>query len=344
MDTLQKTLASTILIIFFLGLSGFLAYTQGAQAVQERMTTAAPLQTTNHIITPTAEMNMVSHTEYWSGETGMIAVRLVDSQGNPISVTNCTASILDPSNNYIIDTALMSSSTFPGNFYYNFTVPATEGVYQYSSTCNWAPNKQQTASSSFHVSPALNLEKVINTSINTNNALLVNLTSQTLNIYNDTQYIRSNMLTEATFNTSITNTNAQFTTLQNNVSQLMQYCSNPQTSTSTLCAYLQNINTTIAGTITNTALLEEINLTTHNTYNYMTTTLFNKVNDVFNLANDINNTITQTQNTVNNINTTTTQTQNTINNVNTTTTNINNDTQAILDQLNNQVTMTVSSG
>jgi hypothetical protein len=348
LGTIQKILIFTILGVFLIGGAGYFVYSQGEDVVTTRMTQAAPYQAENHVITPEADMKMISHTEYWSGETGKIAVRLVDNTGNPISVNNCTTSILYPGETAFVTDGLMTSSGFTGNHYYDFTVPTTEGVYEYSSTCNWGVNKAQTVASSFHVSPALNTQKVINATSATNNALLINLTTKAVAIYNDTQYIRSNMITQTSIDNAVaginSSMNTQFTQLQTNISQLMSFCGNPQTSGSALCAYLSNINTSVAGIATNNAILSEINATTHTTYTYMTTTLFNKVNDVFGLATSINNTVTAVQATVNTINTTTTNTQNTVNTINGTVNGISADTQAILDRMNNATQMTISSG
>jgi hypothetical protein len=351
MEPIQKILTISILSIFLIGLLGFTAYSQGETEITKRMLTAQPYQTPNHVITPEVDMKMISHTEYWSGETGKIAVRLVDNNGNPITVTSCNATIKYPDTTPFVTAATMTSSTITGNHYYDFTVPTTEGVYEYSVTCYWNPNKEQTTASSFHVSPALNMQKVINSTLaqqtitlNGINTTLASVNTKVTNIYNDTQYIRTNMLTEAAFAGNMTQITNEFNTLQTNVSQLFNYCGNPQTTNSPLCTYLASINTTLAGTTTSNALLSEINATTHSTYTYMTTTLFNKVNDVFGLATDINNTVTNTQNTVNNINSTTTNTQTTVNNINTTVGQTNTDVQYIKDLLNNQTLMTVSSG
>ena len=103
-------------------------------------------------------LSMVSHTEYRFSEPGQIISRLVDFQGNPVSVTNCTATILYPDKSYFVQDALMSASTnITGDHYYGFTTPAgPEGVYEYQSTCNYGPggNKQASVTNSFHLSSA----------------------------------------------------------------------------------------------------------------------------------------------------------------------------------------------
>jgi hypothetical protein len=101
---------------------------------------------------------MVSHTEYRYGEMGQIIVRLVDYQGDPISVTNCTVSILYPDKSFFIQGVLMlDSGNISGDHYYNFTTPSgLEGIYEYQATCNYPPNKQKSATNSFHLSSAFN--------------------------------------------------------------------------------------------------------------------------------------------------------------------------------------------
>ena len=103
-------------------------------------------------------LSMVSHTEYRFSEPGQIISRLVDFQGNPVSVTNCTATILYPDKSFFVQDALMSASTnITGDHYYGFTTPAgPEGVYEYQSTCNYGPGgtKQASVTNSFHLSSA----------------------------------------------------------------------------------------------------------------------------------------------------------------------------------------------
>lgn len=104
------------------------------------------------------QMFMVSHTEYRYSEVGQIIVRLVDFQDNPIAVNNCTVSILYPGKSFFVQDALMTATgNITGDHYYNFTTPnGPEGVYEYQATCNYNPNKQKTATNSFHLSSAFN--------------------------------------------------------------------------------------------------------------------------------------------------------------------------------------------
>lgn len=338
METANKILATAVLGIFILAAAGFFAYSQGETTTTQRLTAAAPYQTESHSIGADYDLKMVSHTEYWTGETGKIAVRLINAAGNPISVDYCNATIKYPDTTDFVSTAAMTVSTITGNHYYDFTVPSPEGVYEYAATCVWNSGaRSQTVSSSFHVSPALNTIKLLNTTINTNNLYLINLTQDVADVYNDTQYIRSNMIDENTYAANFTQINNQFNQLQNNITALYNYCGSPETASATICDYISEINNTLANSVDYTDVLSEINATTQNTYTYVTTTLYNRVNDVFNLATEINTTVT-------NIQATTTNTQNTVNNINNTITTIGAGTTEILTQLNNTVTMTISSG
>jgi hypothetical protein len=131
-----------VLTVFILG--GAIAVTQYAYGSQ--------------VIEKNENMYMISHTEYRYGEMGQIIVRLVDFQGDPIVVDNCTASILYPDKSFFAQDALMlDSENITGDHYYNFTTPnGPEGVYEYQATCNYAPSKTKTATNSFHLSSAFN--------------------------------------------------------------------------------------------------------------------------------------------------------------------------------------------
>jgi hypothetical protein len=113
----------------------------------------------SEVVEQNQNMFMVSHTEYRYGEAGQIIVRLVDFQGDAIAVTNCTVSILNPDKSFFIQDALMADTgNITGDHYYDFTTPAgPEGIYEYQATCNYAPNKQKSATNSFHLSSAFNI-------------------------------------------------------------------------------------------------------------------------------------------------------------------------------------------
>jgi len=255
---------------------------------------------------------IVSNTEYWSGETGQVVARFVNFKGDPITVNNCTADILYPNQTYFVQAALMSDSAIAGDHYYAFTVPATEGVYDYKVVCNYGtPNKQKTASKTFHVNPALNKIKILD---NINNTVVdiqgrvINLNTTLTSVYDDTQYLRTNFLTKTEFQNNMTVVNQKLDDIDTNLSILMQYCSNPQTNTSDLCALVHEINnriidlnTTISTEVTN--YLAEINATTHSTYDYLTGTLTTTINNILGITTETNTIVKQINNTVNTIDT-----------------------------------------
>jgi len=343
--TINKILAFSIITIFTIGLTGYLAYSTGDQTNQQRLQEAAPYQTSNNIIGEDFAMKMVSHTEYWTGETGRIAVRLINAAGTPITVDNCTADIVYPDNTAYTTLALMNTSLINGNHYLDFTVPTPEGVYEYSATCTWNSGaRTQTASSSFHVSPALNFQKTLNTTLNQMNNTLTNTYNQTLQIYNDTQHIRNNLVTAGDFQNNMTQIQNNYNTLQANISALYNYCGSTETTNAALCAYIQEINNTLTNAKDYTTELAEINTTTQNTYTHLTTTLATNINLLLGRTQDINATVHRLETNLASLNDTTIQTQTDIREVNQTLTNTQNTVENTYDLLNDTVTMTVSSG
>lgn len=282
---------------------------------------------------------MISHSEYLSGEAGQVIARLYDWQGDPIDVTNCTVDIMYPDKSYFVQDALTDDTyeLTTGTHFYNFVVPSTEGIYQYMVTCNYGANKQQSVANTFHVSPALNIIPTINSSIasltaqelqhyndlqanisvinsdllvitNGINDIKVNLTA----IYGDTQYIRNNMLTETLFTANITtvinNQNTmigQGNNILSNLTEIENFCGSAVTSGSTLCLWVDeintkvtDINTTVSGYV---AILSEINATTHSTYDYMTGTLASNINTLLSGIGRIETNTVQINTTVNEI-------------------------------------------
>src|SRR3989338_4591441 len=104
-------------------------------------------------------LRFISGTEYISGETGQVIVRLSDSNGNHITNAKCNASILYPDKSYfLVDYPLVSSSE-PGNYYAQFTTPTITGIYEETAKCSVVNKNKESflaISSSFHVSVALN--------------------------------------------------------------------------------------------------------------------------------------------------------------------------------------------
>ena len=124
-------------------------------------------------------MYMISHSEYWSGENGQVITRLLDYQGNAITDANCTVDILYPNKTYFKEDEQSLFSI--DSYYYDFITPDIEGVYEYKVSCLYQGGvKERSVMNSFHLSPALNLNKVINQTI-------ADLVSQEMLHYNNIQ-------------------------------------------------------------------------------------------------------------------------------------------------------------
>ena len=208
-------------------------------------------------------MYMVSHSEYWSGETGQIIARLINYKGEAILNANCTIDILYPNKTYFKQQESMNYSI--DSYYYTFITPSEEGIYEYKATCSFNNNtRTQSVMNSFHLSPALNyiaishddLSNRITNLSDLQTAQFGNITYNLSQILSDTEYIRLNMLTN--------NTN---TTFQNEIlsqlNSISNYCNDNITSSSYLCQWvnetkirLENMNISVDN------YLSQINQTT----------------------------------------------------------------------------------
>ncbi len=105
-------------------------------------------------------MNMVSGTEYISGEEGQVIIRLDNQDMEPKLGAKCTVSILFPNKIYFIKDKEMLPSKIIGNYYFSFVTPEDAGIYEEDIVCNVDSGMIHT-SSSFHVSTGLNMIAVI---------------------------------------------------------------------------------------------------------------------------------------------------------------------------------------
>lgn len=178
---------------------------------------------TGNEVVGNAKLYMVSHTEYRFSEPGQIVARLVDFQGNPVVVNNCTATILYPDKSIFVNAALMTeSANISGDHYYSFTTPAgPEGVYEYQAECTYAAGaKTASVTNSFHLSSAFT-------------SVLGNLTS----VQNDLLNIANNLsAVNASLSAEITSVAGQITTLSSDVG----------TNFTEVFNRLTEINTTVA--------------------------------------------------------------------------------------------------
>lgn len=270
-------------------------------------------------------MKMVSHTEYRYAEEGQIIARLVNYQGNPITVINCTADILYPDKTYFVDDGLMTTSSISGDHYYNFTTPnGPEGVYEYQATCFYtvgAQTRNRSVTNSFHLSGAFNRVLGNLTDISGNvtqlasdlDAVNSSLSGDIADLSTQLNANTSDVLaaiqdTNSTLYQAIVNTNStlhqaidelNFTALETQLNDTYNAVvalnttvnDNFQVTTS----YLSDINSTVTNISTevqnNQDLLLTINTTTTNTYDYVTGTLATNVNSILSQLGVINATV-----------------------------------------------------
>lgn len=234
---------------------------------------------TGQEVVQTPKMQMVSHTEYAYAAPGQIISRLVDFQGNPVAVNNCTATILYPDKTSFVSAALMTASNIPGDFYYNFTTPnGPEGTYEYQATCYYGVNKNASVTNSFHLTPNFNLILSNLTSVQGNlTALSAQLNTNISTVLSELQNTNSTLYAAIqSVNTSVANVNtamgnnftaldsamgANFTQLQANVTQILTAISNISVTTNltpvldaiaTVNSTVNNIQSTMAANFTYT--------------------------------------------------------------------------------------------
>lgn len=158
-----------------------------------------------------AYIDFVSGTEYIANigglDTGQVIVRVVDYKGRPLNAT-CNATILNPDKTYYMTDQLMSPSSIDGNYYTTFSIPSTTGIFEDYVNCSvqlGGRTLHVTKSSSFHVSPILNLFDNISTQISDLNDTVVdgnNMLNNTIN-YVHTDIINELGNIEVSFNASL---------------------------------------------------------------------------------------------------------------------------------------------
>ena len=148
----------------------------------------------------------IGATEYQSGETAKLTVQLQGSDGTPINDANTTITIFGPSNTAVVNASTMTYLPSSGGlYYYNYTIPSSEGVYTYQVTAEYNGNTSY-SSHAFHISPALNTIAVLNTNLNNVNSNL-NTANTNLNTANSNLSTVSTNLNTANTNISNVNTN-----------------------------------------------------------------------------------------------------------------------------------------
>lgn len=289
-------------------------------------------------------MLMISHTEYWSGESGQIIGKLVDYNLDPVIVNYCVVNSWYPNNktkflNNELTTDTLQYET--GTHYKTFTTPTVEGVYEYMMTCNYNRTPSQTrnvtTSNSFHLNPALNYLRDLNESLHTEIegvGITVDEIQSVVNDINSTvNDIRSDQFTKDMAQSNFTYVNTRLNEISANLTAIQNFCDNPETQGSSLCLFVNDTNQRIQSVETtvnyNNEILLQLNSTSNSIYDYMTIDLtniingmFGQVNDTLIIVNDINTTVNAIQTTVTNIETTTTDTNTTVNDIRDTQTNV----------------------
>ena len=239
----------------------------------------------------------VSHTEYWLDDTAMIIVRLADFKGDPITGADCKASLIYQNDSYMFQDENMTASTLAGNYYYSFFLNSSTyplGIYTKQVNCT-VGNKDTVISTTLHVNPALEYLKTLGNQSANISADLSEINQTTYNIYNDTQYIASNMVTATNFNAWKDNATERFDRIDGNLTLIENFCSNTETNSSELCQKLYQIyDFQQATNVTYTQYFSDINTTSTNIWNYMTGTLATNVNNIYTLLQSVNSTVVDT--------------------------------------------------
>jgi len=245
-------------------------------------------------------MRIVSHSEYWSGERGQILTTLLDYQGVSITDANCTVDILYPDRSYFKqdEQAIFDIDSY----YYTFITPDIEGVYQYKVSCLYQNgNKERSSMNSFHLSPALNFEKIMydnlsNQITNLSNLEEVHFAQTTYNltqIKQDTEYIRttvdyvsSNMQTQA-------QAQAQYNSVVQKLDEIANFCGTNYTSQSLLCQWVNQTRDSIEDINETIIIMNQSIVTIINQTQYIINQTNILINFSENLVNEINITVNQ---------------------------------------------------
>jgi hypothetical protein len=157
----MKNFYAVCLLAFLTVTSLALAVFVSQPAIQEAVKN--PANETQNAVTA----RFISGTEYKSGEQGQGIVQLLDYQNQPVTA-QCNLTVYYPDKSAWIDAVGMLPSTENGTYYFLFTLPAIEGIYEEHAVCN-ASNILYRTSSTFHVSPSLNTIMEINSTLNAMN-------------------------------------------------------------------------------------------------------------------------------------------------------------------------------
>lgn len=234
-----------------------------------------------------ATMGFVSHTEYWSSdgpgsdEVASTIVRVTDFKGDALDVSGCTANILYPDKSYYVQNGAMQESSIAGNWFRTDPVPTTEGSYEQEVTCTYSGGKTIKSSQSFHVNPALNFIKNVNTNV----------------LAADMYLEEVNMSLTATVENAKAELSSQLTSAQTDLTSLLDDINDSISSQITsaeanLDTSLTNVKVELQGNLadTQTSIISEVNFAETNL-----TALVNQVNSQLLAQLDANNASTSSQ-------------------------------------------------
>jgi len=93
----------------------------------------------------------VGATEYTSGEIAKLTVQVTNADGAPVNTATVTINVYSPANVKLVNGASMTYiAASNGLYYYNYTIPATVGVYIYDATATYS-GLNGYSSHTFHV-------------------------------------------------------------------------------------------------------------------------------------------------------------------------------------------------
>jgi hypothetical protein len=265
---------------------------------------------TGNEIASKANIEMISHSEYMSGETGQVIGKLYNYRGQPI-LADCNVTIYNPDKTIFLAPVSTDDTleSVDGTHYINFTTPTAEGVYEYMIACGFTLNgnyQTRTISNSFHLNPALNLISTLNSSVNSNNNIILQINNTVTDIKNDMFSDLDAYNNFTAVNNNFVTVNYKLDNVQNNLTQLKQFCSDTETNSSALCQLVWDNNQKIIAMQTDVDYISDvqlilINQTTQNTYDYMIGTLATNINTIISNIANVQNGINQINSTVNNI-------------------------------------------
>ena len=164
-------------------------------------------------------LTFVSSTEYLQNDpNGRTLISLVDYSRNKI-VTDCYETIINPDRSTYLGPALMSYDSGEGTYYYGFTTPAQQGIFEQFIECE-VGNRNITGGKAFHVH---NITDEIKVRIN---EAEVNLGDSIQNVMDGINCSLNPNITLCTQLGSLLNTSNQLviqTNISSNISNIVDY-------------------------------------------------------------------------------------------------------------------------